>query len=53
MTRADEEAVYHRFKSVRRGIDLVVTLLLWAYFTMGFVVMFAPFYVIAFVQFLA
>lgn len=28
-------------------VDLVVTLLLWSYFTVGFVVLFAPFYVIA------
>lgn len=28
-------------------VDLVVTLLLWSYFTVGFVVLFAPFYVLA------
>lgn len=32
----------------RRLKDLIVTLCLWAYFTVGFVVLFAPFYLLAF-----
>ena len=35
----------HSFLS--RLIDLLVTLLLWSYFTVGFVVLFAPFYAVA------
>jgi 1-acyl-sn-glycerol-3-phosphate acyltransferase len=29
------------------GIDLIVTILLWTYFTLGFIVFFAPFYALA------
>ncbi len=31
-----------------RSIDLIVTLLLWSYFTLGFILLFAPLYAIAF-----
>ena len=34
---------------VRPLTDLAITLLLWAYFTVGFVVFFAPFYLLAFI----
>jgi 1-acyl-sn-glycerol-3-phosphate acyltransferase len=35
------------FAWVSRLVDLLVTLLLWGYFTVGFVVLFSPFYVFA------
>jgi len=38
---------YPSLTRVFKLVDLLVTLLLWSYFTAGFVVLFAPFYVLA------
>lgn len=44
MEESSPTAIRGRFQSV---IDFAITLVLWAYFTLGFVVLFAPFYVLA------
>lgn len=35
-------------KFFKPGLDLVITLLLWSYFTIGFVILFSPFYAAAY-----
>ncbi len=44
-------AVQSRHRFVRRLKDLAVTLVLWTYFTAGFVILFAPFYLMALLVF--
>ena len=41
-----QPAARHRWVSA--GMDAAVTLLLWTYFTLGFLVLFSPFYLLAF-----
>lgn len=51
MASDDTQAVTTTHPMIRwagRAKDLIITLLLWTYFTLGFVVFYAPFYLLAF-----
>ena len=37
-----------RSRHLKPALDLAITLILWAYFTAGFVIFFSPFYLAAF-----
>ena len=43
-----ESETSFRCRYLKPGFDLVITLILWAYFTVGFVLFFSPFYLAAF-----
>jgi 1-acyl-sn-glycerol-3-phosphate acyltransferase len=44
----DRSEAYFLTRLARRGGDFLITVLLWAYYTIGFVVCFSPFYVVAY-----